>query len=140
MSSKANGKQWLWDNATIQTQIMEVPTKVSHYVLKLYWIQDCEESEERARSLPKQTTLHSEQTLKWLFESPLLLLRPTITVVLVPDEQRCNCSNKTREPHFRASVGMCVVTVTSLLEYDFRLSCLVEVSHRHLFEVSWFTN
>ena len=37
---------------------MGVLTRVSHYVSKVYQIQDCEESEERARSTIKNTTMH----------------------------------------------------------------------------------
>ena len=47
-SNNVDKKQSLWDNALIfQTKNMEVFTTGKVLALKLHWIQDCEESEER---------------------------------------------------------------------------------------------
>ena len=53
------GKQRLWENMLIQLQTCRgVLQVVSHYVLKLYRIQDCEEGGKRPRNTPKHITMH----------------------------------------------------------------------------------
>ena len=78
-------------------QTVKVLTRASYYALKSYRIQDCEECEERARSVPKHTNVRY-CTLRTMTENQKILLAQLFGHG--HEQQRCRLklgSNNTNE-------------------------------------------